>query len=458
MNFNPIDFSRFNKPPFFPQYLARGETKKLVSFDDSQLAELDRLINRESDQYDLDKIRGILMDRLGSLLDEPRNGNPDELYRLFLRLRTMLNTTNGTINDVIKVIKHLYSSEVVHIVPDYPAGIIILHDGEGPNINFNNIIKQVVGAGIDYSTKELFYFTEEAEPNESVSALKSATAMADYLGTVFRNGMVQRNGVYRRRYTGVNDVLAIILKPEVQERIYGMTLHNGLFRRNGEITRSGFIRTLNPATEILAFSFTANYSEQTPSSESADITLFKEIIEIVEHEQRRNGAFRRNGAVQRTNRVYDQIAVTVQSVHDERQYGSTRRNGVIRRDGSERRSGFTGSPNPATEKSVATIMNGYSETAQTGEGFAITNMGHDIEESVEKNLRRNRTFSRNGQYSRGGISEIQAGGVATMVFEDAITTTETFAIGRRGNFRFRNGAFRRNGQIKRDANILIPLE
>jgi hypothetical protein len=161
MNFNPIEFGRYNKPPFLPQWLSRGETRKLAGYGDQQYVEIGGLFRDMSDQYDLDNIKGVILDRLGKLVNEPRDGKTDEIYRLMIRLRTLLNTTTGSVPELIKVIKFFYGSETVHIVPDYPAGLIILHDGEGPNVNFNEIIRQVVGVGIDYSTKELFYFTDE---------------------------------------------------------------------------------------------------------------------------------------------------------------------------------------------------------------------------------------------------------------------------------------------------------
>jgi hypothetical protein len=161
MKFDLIDFGKYNKPPFYPQYLSRGETKKLVSFDDEQFGELDRLIDKTSDQYDLDKAKGILLDRLGKLKDVPRDGNEDELYRLLIRLQIMLDTTDCSVPDIIKIIKVIYSSEEIRLQPKYPAGIIILHDGENDSIDFNKYLSQIIAAGVGYETMELFKFTDD---------------------------------------------------------------------------------------------------------------------------------------------------------------------------------------------------------------------------------------------------------------------------------------------------------
>jgi len=156
----PVDWDEYNEPPFLPQWLCEGETLELARYDDGLRKEIESQLRKMVEQYDLDKVKGVLLDRIGKILAEPRNGNDDELYRILLHLRKLLNTADGTVNDVIKVIKFFYTSEIVQITANYPAGISILHDGEGPNVDFNKIMAAVVPAGVAYDTKELFYFTE----------------------------------------------------------------------------------------------------------------------------------------------------------------------------------------------------------------------------------------------------------------------------------------------------------
>jgi hypothetical protein len=458
-DFQKVDWKQYSRSPFYQQWLCRDDTLKIATFGDKGLAEVDEQVLVLKDQWDIDHIQGHFLDRIGKLLNEKRNGNTDERYRIILKLRIILNTNDGSIPSIIQAIKFFYSSEIVHIVPDYPAGLIIEHDGEGtPGLNFNKLLTEIIPAGVSFSTKELFYFTEEMPPRETVSKIKAVTSTMDYLGYVFHNGVYRRNGQIRRQYNGVKDPLSITLGYSLQDRIYGRALHNGLFRRNGDITRSGLIRTQDPATEVIVFNVYANHAEQVPSSESASIRLCQEMSEAVEHENRHNGTYRRNGTVQRTNRVYDQLAIAIQSTESERMYGTLRRNGVIRRNGSERRSGFTGSPNPTTEKIVVTATNSYSETAQCGEGFS-TNIKYGLSEDFHKGIRRNSAIRRNGQYNRAaGISENQEVYGKVTAFEDTLNTSkEALVIGYRKHH-FRNGAYRRNGQIKHDANILIPLE
>jgi hypothetical protein len=159
-DFNKIDWHTFNRPPFFPQWLCRGETEGLASFGDVGLAKIDDAILAQKDKWDLATVTGEQLDRIGKLLDVERNGEGDDYYRLLLKLKILINTNTASVNDIIKVIKFYYSSEIVEIRPNYPAGITILHDGDRPPIDFNRIMAQVVGAGIGYDTRELFAFKD----------------------------------------------------------------------------------------------------------------------------------------------------------------------------------------------------------------------------------------------------------------------------------------------------------
>ena len=153
-DFQKIDWKQYNRPPYYQQWLCRDDTLKLAAFGDAGLAEVDDQVLKLKDQWDLDNVKGHFLDRIGKLLNESRNGNADDRYRILLKLRRILNTNDGSIPAIIKAIKFIYSSEVVHIVPDFPAGLIVEHDGEGtPGLNFNKILAGIIPAGVSFSTK-----------------------------------------------------------------------------------------------------------------------------------------------------------------------------------------------------------------------------------------------------------------------------------------------------------------
>ena len=196
MNFDPINWKAYNKPPYLPQWLSTGETKKFVSFDDDQYIKLEGQIYELSKQWDIEAAKGILLDRIGKIVAEPRDGNDDELYRLLIKLRILLNTTRGNVNDIIKVIKFLYSSEVIEIIPNYPAALTIVHDGQQEYIDFNRILIQVIGAGIGYDTSELFNFADEVGIGEESAIALHSKFIDDFskAGRIYHNGRVLRDG------------------------------------------------------------------------------------------------------------------------------------------------------------------------------------------------------------------------------------------------------------------------
>jgi hypothetical protein len=274
MNFNPINWKEYNKPPFLPQWLCRDETLEMARYDDGLRVDIENNLRAMADQYDLDNVRGDLLDRLGKILNEPRDANTDEFYRIILKLRILLNTTNGSINDIIKTIKFLYSSEEVHLVAAYPAGIIIEHDGEGtPGLNFNKIIAQVVPAGVDYSTKEIFRFIDEITVTDSLIITVVRNAQDS-----FQDGVLKYNG--RGKYDGHT------LNPTELIR----TKYNGRNKYDGSIKYSGQQEV--PATSYIRVPF----KYRPGIVDDLNVTLGKHFEDIAQGKIKYNGTIKYNGA------------------------------------------------------------------------------------------------------------------------------------------------------------------
>jgi hypothetical protein len=217
-----VDWNEYNEPPYFPQWLCEGETLELAKYDDDLRIEIDRQLQAMVERYDLQNIEGAMLDGLGKLLNEPRNGNDDNNYRLHLKLRILLNTTNGTVNDVIKVIKYFYTSEVVNIKQNYPAGLTILHDGEAPNnVDFNSIMAAVIPAGVGYDTKELFHFIETIN-SDDVLKLIVIRKESEHFG-------------YPLKFNGAARFDGRTLNKKVVKR----GKFNGVYKYNGELAFSG---------------------------------------------------------------------------------------------------------------------------------------------------------------------------------------------------------------------------
>jgi hypothetical protein len=296
-DFHKIDWKLYNRPPFYQQWLGKEDTLKLATFGDRGLAEFDDQTLALKEQWDLENVKGHFLDRIGKLLDEQRNGNTDEYYRVLLKLRRILNTNDGSIPSIIKAVKFFYSSEILHIVPDYPAGLIIEHDGEGtPGLNFNKLLAEIIPAGVSFSTKELFYFNEELPSIEILSKIKAVTSMMDYMGYTFRNGVYRRNGQIRR-YDGVNDLFAIALRYNILDQLLGKDMNGG------------FVNDV--ATENLSFNGMINYLDNIPASEKTVVIVARKVYDTTRKDILRNGVYRRNRQYNRAEGIVDVQKVKV---------------------------------------------------------------------------------------------------------------------------------------------------
>jgi hypothetical protein len=317
MKFTPIDWNIYNRPPYYPEYLARGETKKLVSFDDEGLAEIDKNIDKAADQYDLDTVKAALLDRIGKIVNEKRDGNGDELYRLLIRLRILLNTASGTVNDIIKVVKFIYSSEVVHIVPGYPAGITILHDGESPSVNFNKYIVQVIGAGIAYDTREIFDFSDTVEISESLNVKVRREDFDSFGHPIKYNGAIKYDG-----YT-VNDTILVKNKYDGTFKYNGTITYNGFrnkydgtFKYNGAITYNGFrtVKNLSRPDPPFKYGYSSSISDTLglltcrPGTYTDTVSMAEETAMGITKHHQYNGVYQYNGAIKYDSGIFFPLA------------------------------------------------------------------------------------------------------------------------------------------------------
>ena len=396
MNFQPIDFDVYNKPPYYPQTYARGETKKLVSFDDDQFRELDRLIDVTSDQYDLEKARGILLDRLGKIVDEFRDGNDDELYRLLIRLRTILNTTSGSINDIIRIIKFIFGSEVVRIQPNYPAGLTILHDGESPSLNYNKYILQVVAAGVAFDTKELFYFTEKIDISEESKITVKQPVTEGFFGQIKHNGRIARDG------KTIRDVEVNMFKHDGKKERDGTAQRNKIFwsPANSSIYRP-FLHSSGALERFVIVMKNYDVEEYHGASEvMSEITGQMDMVEL--HHPVEESQF-----IKISKDFSDDMSKHIY------------RDGTIRRNREHIHHNF-----PADSH----LMNASLEPE------------YDVAAG---------TLVRKGSFQRNGVEQRFRTGKKPIY--------ELFRIGIRYH-RLRNRKHRHNGAIQHNGNILIPLE
>jgi len=311
-----IKWDEYNEPPFLPQWMCEGETLELARYDDELKDDIQDQFSAIIEQYDIENAEGIQLDRIGKIFAEPRKGNTDETYRKLLKLRILLNTCTGTVNDIIKVIKFIYSSEIVHIVPNYPAALTILHDGSQEYIDYNRILVQVIGAGIGYDTNELFRFSDYVEMAEQQQITLKSKFTDDFsrAGKIYHNGRILRDG-------------KTILDTEIRATAY----RNGMHIRDGSFFHAKTYARL-PATDVISLPLLHGSGMR----ESFSIAINSGACEDRQFAPLyRNGSIRRDGAEYHrphgNNFAYDTLKIWQRKHHFHN--GDYRRDGQINHDG-----------------------------------------------------------------------------------------------------------------------------
>lgn len=113
-----------------------------------------------------------MLDQIGEIVGQPRNGMTDVLYRVRIAAKIGQNVSKGTAEDVIKIFKILMQADRVYYRPNYPAGFTLTAIGGTPLGSMSDIkaamnASRMGGVSIDlYTTTEsvAFSFSDDPDP------------------------------------------------------------------------------------------------------------------------------------------------------------------------------------------------------------------------------------------------------------------------------------------------------
>lgn len=136
------------------QYKGKPKLEAVIS---SYIAEIQALENAASTMPDamyLPDAEGAQLDVIGRLVGEPREGRADDLFKLWIAARILINASTGTRNEIIRCLRAVTDSEFT-ITEFSPPHIHIQFTEALPDlaVAYAEIANEARGAGIGLSAQ-----------------------------------------------------------------------------------------------------------------------------------------------------------------------------------------------------------------------------------------------------------------------------------------------------------------
>lgn len=100
--------------------------------------------------WDVDRAYGVYLDRLGAIVGQPREGRQDPAYRLWIKARRMVNQSNGSLDDLEKVVKQLDGSVSVTFREDPHCITMVLTGLTVSHLDLYKILRIAKAAGVTF--------------------------------------------------------------------------------------------------------------------------------------------------------------------------------------------------------------------------------------------------------------------------------------------------------------------
>lgn len=86
------------------QFKGKLKFEALLNAISRQVQDLEDVFFQIVAIVDLNTVTGIQLDTIGIILDQPRNGQNDDTYRLFLKAKILVCTSRGTADDILAIL------------------------------------------------------------------------------------------------------------------------------------------------------------------------------------------------------------------------------------------------------------------------------------------------------------------------------------------------------------------
>ncbi len=149
------------------QYKDKPKIQALLdAYFGDQVQELEDMLWQLFSRLDLSGSSGIQLDRIGSIVGQPRLGLDDDLYRIWITARIGQNTSEGDIERVISIWR-LFNPDAasIQLVEHFPAEVAIYSDAPIDPVDpadpvygdqIFSFMQRVLGAGIRFGYSAVF--------------------------------------------------------------------------------------------------------------------------------------------------------------------------------------------------------------------------------------------------------------------------------------------------------------
>jgi len=95
----------------------------MISLFGNQIQSLEDAMRTMLFKLDIDRMEGEGLDQIGTIVNQARLGNDDAFYRLMIKVKIGINTSTGTIEEILTLWKLLAGTANVALVEFVPAKI-----------------------------------------------------------------------------------------------------------------------------------------------------------------------------------------------------------------------------------------------------------------------------------------------------------------------------------------------
>lgn len=162
------------KSRIITQYKGDRGLERMISSSASQIQDLENSVQELYSRLNIDSMSGTQLDLIGTIIGQPRSGQEDIVYRVFLKAKIGVNVSSGTIEDILSVWQILLPNADIELIENFPAEVMIttdaiLSDAEAEFIkDFDEILSAGVGFGgvVNYDPENAFAFADDIDdPN-----------------------------------------------------------------------------------------------------------------------------------------------------------------------------------------------------------------------------------------------------------------------------------------------------